>query len=111
MYLCNNKDFRYQVVSLFLFGEASCSFERIATHLADYPLFRTREQAGPNALLGVEIVALGRFVDMEDFSFSSDLGDRTTAGFGSLDGYGNWEYPLPFELIELIMFAQRWRTK
>lgn len=56
------------------------------------------------SLEGPELVALGLFVDGEEFGTSSNLADFLTMGYGKLDGYGEWEFPLPERLVHQIEF-------
>ena len=41
-----------------------------------------------------EYEALRRWNAGECPSFSSDIAEFLTCGYGKLDGYGNWEFPL-----------------
>lgn len=40
-------------------------------------------------------------------SFSSDLADQITAGYGELDEYGNWQFPLFPGVDYVIEYNQR----
>lgn len=43
--------------------------------------------------------ALIKYLSGEQPSFSSDLLDELTAGYGELSEYGEWEFPLPPKFI------------
>lgn len=48
----------------------------------------------PLVLMVCEYEAQQRWQQGELPCFSTDLADQITAGYGNLDAFGNWEYPL-----------------
>lgn len=61
----------------------------------DWWLKLTPEQEEANAKEGMR-----RFLAGEKPWCSSALDESLTYGYGRLDDYGNWEFPVPPELVE-----------
>lgn len=46
-----------------------------------------------------KLIAIKYFKDGKKPSFSMDIGEINTAGYGRLDSYGYFEYPLPINIL------------
>ena len=52
------------------------------------------------------IAGLTCYLRGENPSFSTSISEELTAGFGKLDEYGDWEFPIPYELVETVKQLQ-----
>ena len=55
------------------------------------------------SLLEEEHEALTRYAMGEKPCFSTGICTRTTAGYGCLDDFGYWQFPLPRKVVDYIM--------
>lgn len=82
---------RYDVAEFF-FGveEATANLANVESMI--YNAYDNREDMPTR-------MALVKYLSGEQPSFSSDLLDELTAGYGELSEYGEWEFPLPPKFI------------
>lgn len=112
-YMFESRSFRIKLLAFSLFNWLNPDEDQVVKTLMEHPLVTGRESWDHQLpshceqfvkLKAAELIALGMFIDGEKLNYSSDLAEFITIGYGKLDPYGEWEYPLPVQLVHQIEF-------